>query len=594
VVGQVGAGNGAAVFQNGVALASSAFSVSPAGAVTITTASLAAGDQITVVPLKSGQSSTATVPGYAAVAISGTLPSAAINQAYTFTPTVTGGAGAKSFSFSGTLQPGFSFASSTGNLSGTPTTAATQTGTITVTDGVGAQASLAISITVSTGFVAGTPLYFIGDSITSETYIPLGYSMQLQGKMAGKYVVPPLGNRGSSGAYASDANREASIQNHLGPPGVAIVMLGTNQDPAGFSATTTALRAIYDRMIAAGHKVIAMTPPNTAASRQDTAYILNQTDVTVVPLHSIITSADVYDGTHFNESGVNKTLGQLVPLLNNLSSVASNTAYNIAGTSRSKEFTASGGTVNGTGATGIAPAGWECSQTTGNGTTAFNMVTEDGFPTLEITITGGTQYTEVRLTEFIQPSSGNISDIFDAWFEFKLMSGALANYNHSLQNNFGGSQPNSPYTTLAGYQTFLQWVKPTNTTGGFYNQLYLGSPANTNSVFRVRRPRVIKRTVPNFYARPYTSSGQRPQINGTPKVGSTLTATSQTWWAVPMPVSYAYQWNVNGTPVSGATSTTYVPVSGDVGKVPTCTISVTNGASMVEIFTTAPLAAIAA
>src|SRR2546423_4037077 len=60
-----------------------------------------------------------------------------------------------------------------------------------------------------------------------------------------------------------------------------------------------------------------------------------------------------------------------------------------------------------------------------------------------------------------------------------------------------------------------------------------------------------------------------PTISGTPKVGSTQTADNGTWSNTP--TSFAYQWQrcaSDGTgcgDLSGATSKTYTPVSGDVG-----------------------------
>lgn len=55
----------------------------------------------------------------------------------------------------------------------------------------------------------------------------------------------------------------------------------------------------------------------------------------------------------------------------------------------------------------------------------------------------------------------------------------------------------------------------------------------------------------------------KPTISGTPKVGSTLTATSGTWSKPGL--TYAYQWFVNGTAVSGAVHPTFVPRAADVG-----------------------------
>jgi hypothetical protein len=54
-----------------------------------------------------------------------------------------------------------------------------------------------------------------------------------------------------------------------------------------------------------------------------------------------------------------------------------------------------------------------------------------------------------------------------------------------------------------------------------------------------------------------------PTISGTAQVGSTLTATTGTW--TNSPTSYTYQWQRAGTDISAATSSTYSPVSADVG-----------------------------
>jgi Cellulase (glycosyl hydrolase family 5) len=66
-----------------------------------------------------------------------------------------------------------------------------------------------------------------------------------------------------------------------------------------------------------------------------------------------------------------------------------------------------------------------------------------------------------------------------------------------------------------------------------------------------------------------------PVISGTAQVGQTLTATAGTW--ANTPTSYAYQWNRAGTAISGATSSTYVPVTADVGSTLTVSVTATNG-----------------
>ncbi|MGH6936455.1 MAG: hypothetical protein ACRED2_09800, partial [Methylocella sp.] len=65
-----------------------------------------------------------------------------------------------------------------------------------------------------------------------------------------------------------------------------------------------------------------------------------------------------------------------------------------------------------------------------------------------------------------------------------------------------------------------------------------------------------------------------PTIAGTAQVGQTLTATTGTW--TNNPASFAYQWNRAGTPIGGATASTYVPVAADVGKALTVSVVATN------------------
>ncbi|MET9799679.1 IPT/TIG domain-containing protein [Streptomyces sp. NPDC006368] len=55
-----------------------------------------------------------------------------------------------------------------------------------------------------------------------------------------------------------------------------------------------------------------------------------------------------------------------------------------------------------------------------------------------------------------------------------------------------------------------------------------------------------------------------PAITGTAKVGRTLTASRGAW--TPPPTSYAYQWYANGTPITGATASTFVLKSAQAGK----------------------------
>jgi hypothetical protein len=62
-----------------------------------------------------------------------------------------------------------------------------------------------------------------------------------------------------------------------------------------------------------------------------------------------------------------------------------------------------------------------------------------------------------------------------------------------------------------------------------------------------------------------------PTVSGSAKVGSRLTANAGSWG--PGTVTLSYQWNRNGSAISGATASTYVLVSSDAGR--TITVRVT-------------------
>ena len=66
-----------------------------------------------------------------------------------------------------------------------------------------------------------------------------------------------------------------------------------------------------------------------------------------------------------------------------------------------------------------------------------------------------------------------------------------------------------------------------------------------------------------------------PAITGTTTVGQTLTTSNGTWTGTPT-ITYAYQWKRGGANISGATASTYVLVSADVGTTITATVTATN------------------
>ena len=65
-----------------------------------------------------------------------------------------------------------------------------------------------------------------------------------------------------------------------------------------------------------------------------------------------------------------------------------------------------------------------------------------------------------------------------------------------------------------------------------------------------------------------------PAITGTVKAGSTLTGTPGTWSNNPS--GYRYQWSRDGTPIQGATSSTYKVQTSDQGLKLTVAVTASN------------------
>lgn len=90
-------------------------------------------------------------PVIGVLAISGAAPGGTVGVAYSFTPATSGGYVDYSFALTGSLPPGLSFSTTTGTISGSPTTAGTYAGlNITVTDAMGTAVALgAFSIVIA-------------------------------------------------------------------------------------------------------------------------------------------------------------------------------------------------------------------------------------------------------------------------------------------------------------------------------------------------------------------------------------------------------------------------------------------------------------
>lgn len=88
------------------------------------------------------------------------------------------------------------------------------------------------------------------------------------------------------------------------------------------------------------------------------------------------------------------------------------------------------------------------------------------------------------------------------------------------------------------------------------------------------------------YGRAFTSAPVNtvaPAITGTAQARQTLTCSTGTWTGIPTP-TYTYQWQygVSNTPISGATSSTYVVAGTYVGQTIRCVVTATNSIAAVS------------
>jgi hypothetical protein len=86
--------------------------------------------------------------------------------------------------------------------------------------------------------------------------------------------------------------------------------------------------------------------------------------------------------------------------------------------------------------------------------------------------------------------------------------------------------------------------------------------------------RTVSKTVSVIVGVVVANSGA-PVISGTLDYGNVLTCSDGTWTGTPAP-TYTYQWQKNGTNISGQTASTYTSVFGDVGATITCEVTGSN------------------
>lgn len=209
----------------------------------------------------------------APLTITGTPGGATVGTAYSFTPTVSGGSGARSFTLTGSLPAGLSFGSSTGAITGTPTAAGTTSGlNITVADASGSASLGSFSLTVASAAAAAsvtpanTVVAMFGDSRTAnyspvpEVTAPSGagyratkiigiqeqitrlsrgrarFPVHLNGGIGGDTTAPTIA--ASGGAAGMTGRIDAFLSSCTASGAGSILILGGTNDIGGKTRTT--------------------------------------------------------------------------------------------------------------------------------------------------------------------------------------------------------------------------------------------------------------------------------------------------------------------------------------------------------------------
>lgn len=233
----------------------------------------------------------------ATLTISGTPGGATTDSAYSFTPTTAGGHAPYSYSLTGTLPTGLSFNTSTGAITGTPTSAGTTSGlNITVTDADGLTASLGAFSLVVTNPSPGT-----GDVIALTVLD------------ATAPVTSPTNNIDGSGWVAAVTFKGMAAGQTLDPSKISFTVSEPGFDSTGAATTVTRTitatkalrRPLYGALWASGTTYTAGSSWSnyvyTKTGGSNTTRIYRCTAAgggtsTVQPTHTSgsVTGADVY------------------------------------------------------------------------------------------------------------------------------------------------------------------------------------------------------------------------------------------------------------------------------------------------------------
>lgn len=179
-----------------------------------------------------------------------------------------------------------------------------------------------------------------------------------------------------------------------------------------------------------------------------------------------------------------------------------------------------------------------------------------------------------RAAEGLAPLKRNtaIDAVAQAYAQKMATDGFLHNPNYSTQIPAGWSLASE--NIAAGYSSATVVNAWLNSPG---HRVNIMSAATDIGIGFYVAPNGTAYSVQNFAKYPAStaltafSAAPVPTVLGSALLGRTLTASAGVW--SPTPVSLAFQWNAGGVKIAGATAPTYVPVTADLGKRLTVTVT---------------------